>query len=269
MRKIFVLAFLALGLSVMAQHVTPLNIELAEVKIDSLRALYFSEPTMYRAALDVVARNLDQNEDQLKAARAELKDEQTHAKEMDGALNLDNELVMKALRHTLDKEDQPIDDNTFREAMNYILYIQQTEMMRRDNQNEAKINGMQEAYFAQLVKEHPNVKKHESGFYYEEVKAGTGRKAVFGDRISFDYRSFLMFSGEPYDQTYGKRDPITHVVGRPMFQGLIDGMQLMNAGSIYRFYFPYQLAFSPQGSGDIPGYTPFIYEVELHKIFKD
>lgn len=189
--------------------------------------------------------------------------------EMDGALNLDNELVMKALRHTLDKEDQPIDDNTFREAMNYILYIQQTEMMRRDNQNEAKINGMQEAYFAQLVKEHPNVKKHESGFYYEEVKAGTGRKAVFGDRISFDYRSFLMFSGEPYDQTYGKRDPITHVVGRPMFQGLIDGMQLMNAGSIYRFYFPYQLAFGPQGSGDIPGYTPFIYEVELHKIFKD
>ena len=189
--------------------------------------------------------------------------------EMGGALNLDNELVMKALRHTLDKEDQPIDDNTFREAMNYILYIQQTEMMRRDNQNEAKINGMQEAYFAQLVKEHPNVKKHESGFYYEEVKAGTGRKAVFGDRISFDYRSFLMFSGEPYDQTYGKRDPITHVVGRPMFQGLIDGMQLMNAGSIYRFYFPYQLAFGPQGSGDIPGYTPFIYEVELHKIFKD
>ena len=188
--------------------------------------------------------------------------------EMGGALNLDNELVMKALRHTLDKEDQPIDDNTFREAMNYILYIQQTEMMRRDNQNEAKINGMQEAYFAQLVKEHPNVKKHESGFYYEEVKAGTGRKAVFGDRISFDYRSFLMFSGEPYDQTYGKRDPITHVVGRPMFQGLIDGMQLMNAGSIYRFYFPYQLAFGEKGSGDIPGYTPFIYEVELHEIYE-
>ncbi|MBP5528169.1 MAG: FKBP-type peptidyl-prolyl cis-trans isomerase [Bacteroidales bacterium] len=189
--------------------------------------------------------------------------------EMGGALNLDNELVMKALRHTLDKGDQPIDDNTFREAMNYILYIQQTEMMRRDNQNEAKVNEMQEAYFAQLVKEHPGVKKHESGFYYEEVKAGTGRKAIFGDRISFDYRSFLMFSGEPYDQTYGKRKPITHVVGRPMFQGLIDGMQLMNAGSIYRFYFPYQLAFGSQGSGDIPGYTPFIYEVELHEIYKD
>ena len=99
------------------------------------------------------------------------------------------------------------------------------------------------------------------------MKAGKGRNAREGDRVSFDYRSFLMFTGEPYDQTYGKREPILHVVGKPMFQGLIEGMQVMNAGSIYRFYFPYQLAFGSQGSGNIAGYTPFIYEVELHEIF--
>ena len=75
-----------------------------------------------------------------------------------------------------------------------------------------------------------------------------------------------MLDGKPYDQTYGKRDPINHVIGEPMFKGLIEGMMLMNEGSIYRFYFPYQLAFGQQGSGDIPGYTPFIYEVELHSV---
>lgn len=124
MRKIFVLAFLALGLSVMAQHVTPLNIELAEVKVDSLRALYFSEPTMYRAALDVVARNLDQNGDQLKAARAELKDEQAHAKEMDASLKealkmtaslkgvySKEEGALKSMQKTIEKQQRKLAAN--------------------------------------------------------------------------------------------------------------------------------------------------------------
>lgn len=86
MRKIFVLAFLAIGLSVMAQHVNPLSIEIPEVNIDTLRAKHFAEPAMYRAALEVLARDLDKNGDQIKAAKAELKDEKAHSKEMDGAL---------------------------------------------------------------------------------------------------------------------------------------------------------------------------------------
>lgn len=187
-------------------------------------------------------------------------------KETKELLNLDNDLVQQAIRHTLADGKQPLDDSTFREAMGTILQVQQLEMMRRSNANETKVNQQQEAYFAQLVKDNPGVKKHESGFYYEQLQAGKGRTAQFGDRVKFDYRSFLMFTGAPYDQTYGKREPIVHILGRPMFQGLIDGMQLMNAGSIYRFYFPYQLAFGAQGDDLIPGYTPFIYEVELHAI---
>ena len=188
-------------------------------------------------------------------------------KETGTIVDLDNDLVQQAILHTLKGDKQPLNDTELREALNYVIFSQQTEMMRRNNQTEAQVKQQQEAYFAQLVKERPSVKKHDSGFYYEQVKEGHGRKIKEGDRISFDYRSFLMLSGEPYDQTYGKRDPILHVVGRPMLQGLIDGMQLMNTGSIYRFYFPYQLAFGEQGSGDIPGFTPFIYEVEVHEIF--
>lgn len=188
-------------------------------------------------------------------------------KELNGIVQLDNALVQQAIRHTLDGKEQPLGNVELREALSYLIYLQQTETMRKDNENEASVNKQQEAYFAQLVKERPNVKRHETGFYYEQVKAGKGRNARYGDRIKFDYRSYVMFTGEPYDQTYGKRDPIVHVVGKPMFQGLIDGMQLMQAGSIYRFYFPYQLAFGPQGSGEIPGFTPFIYEVEMHEIY--
>lgn len=186
--------------------------------------------------------------------------------EMADMLQLDNRMVIQAIRHTLEGDTQLLDDSTYREALKTLAFNQQVMMMRKANTIEAEVNVQQDRYFEQLVKEHPSIKKHESGFYYEQVQAGKGRNARFGDRISFDYRSYMMFTGEPYDQTYGKRDPILHTVGRPMFQGLIDAMQLMNSGSIYRFYFPYQLAFGSNGSGEIPGYTPFIYEVELHEI---
>ena len=82
MRKFFLMAVLALSVSAFAQKVTPLNITLAEFKLDSLRTLYMAEPIMYRASLDAVAQALEKNEQEIKAAKAELKVEQQHAKEM-------------------------------------------------------------------------------------------------------------------------------------------------------------------------------------------
>ena len=86
MRKFILLAFAALSISAFAQKVTPLNIELAELKIDSLRSLYIAEPAMYRASLDIVEKALDKNMEDLKTAKAELKVEQTLAKEMKNSL---------------------------------------------------------------------------------------------------------------------------------------------------------------------------------------
>ena len=52
MKKVFLLGFLALSMVAMAQQVTPVTVEIAELKIDSLRAAYLSQPPMYRTALD-------------------------------------------------------------------------------------------------------------------------------------------------------------------------------------------------------------------------
>ena len=86
MKKIFICAFMAMSLTAMAQHVTPLSIKIADVDLMSLRTQYQSEPTMYRAALEVAAKDLAKNAEELKAARAQLKVEQTHAKEMESSL---------------------------------------------------------------------------------------------------------------------------------------------------------------------------------------
>ena len=183
--------------------------------------------------------------------------------------SLDAELVLQAARHSVAGAKQPLTPEETMAALDRLSIMQSRAMMEKNTNIQQRVDEQQAAYFAQLEKTNPNVKKHPSGFYYEVMREGKGPKAKVAQRILFDYRSAVMLTGEPYDQTYGKREPIMHVVGAPMFQGLVDAFQLMNAGSQYRFYFPYQLAFGASGSGDIPGYTPFIYEVELHEIFKD
>ena len=183
---------------------------------------------------------------------------------------LDADLILKSAEYTLaGGKEQPMSPEEIKQALNYIMMMYSASMRKAAANTQTAVDAEQEAYFEKLQKENPNVKRHPDGFFYEVVREGKGPKATYAQRIRFDYRSFLMLTGEPYDQTYGKRDPIIHVVGEPMFPGLIAGFQLMNAGSLYRFYFPYQLAFGANGSGDIPGFTPFIYEIELHEIYEN
>lgn len=124
MRKIILLAFMALGMSAFAQKVTPLNIQLAEVKLDSLRNLYIAEPTMYRASLEVVAQELTKNGEDVKAARAELKDEIAHAKEMGNSIKEANKMAaslkkiyakeestLKSMQKTVEKQQRKLNSN--------------------------------------------------------------------------------------------------------------------------------------------------------------
>lgn len=180
---------------------------------------------------------------------------------------IDKEVFVEAFIATVDSLPQPIDDSTYRTTLQTLMHLAQFKARQNSNSQQQSVDKRQEEYFAQLVAENPGVKRHPMGFYYEQLKAGKGRNAKYADLISFDYRSYTMFDGKAWDQSYG-HGSISHVVGNPMFPGLIEAFQLMNEGSIYRFYFPYQCAFGTTGSDDIPGYTPFIYELELHSIAK-
>ena len=107
MRKFFLMTVLALSMSAFAQRVTPLNINLAEFKMDSLRALYLDQPIMYRASLDAVAQALNKNAEEVKAAKAELKVEKQHAKEMGVSLKKASEMVA-SLKKLYGKEEDEL-----------------------------------------------------------------------------------------------------------------------------------------------------------------
>ncbi len=101
------MAVLALSMSAFAQRVTPLNITLAEVKLDSLRTLYLAEPIMYRASLDAVAQALEKNDKEIKAAKTELKVEKQHAKEMGTSLKK-AETMVASLKKLYGKEEDEL-----------------------------------------------------------------------------------------------------------------------------------------------------------------
>ena len=107
MKKLFVLAFMAMSLSIMAQHVTPLNIQLTEVDLTALRAQYQAEPTMYRAALEVLAKDLDKNAAEIKTAKSQLKVEQAHAKEMANSLKEASKMTA-SLKSLYNKEESEL-----------------------------------------------------------------------------------------------------------------------------------------------------------------
>ncbi|MBQ4377334.1 MAG: FKBP-type peptidyl-prolyl cis-trans isomerase [Bacteroidales bacterium] len=182
------------------------------------------------------------------------------------SLDIDMKVAEQAFASALEGKESQLDDKTSAMVMQVFQMGASQNAQRRQEQNEVAMSNDESNYFANLVKTNNKVKKHESGIYYEVVKQGKGPKARFGDVVRFDYRGYNMITGELFDQTYGQRDPINHVLGKPMFAGLIEGMQLMNAGSLYRLYVPSALAFGANGTQNIPPYTPVIYEIELHAI---
>ncbi len=107
MKRIILLAFTAFSMTIMAQHVTPLNIPLSDVRIDSLRTLYISEPTMYRASLEVAAQQLHSTGEAIKTAKSELKAEQAHGKEMTKSLKEASKMAA-SLKKLYAKEESEI-----------------------------------------------------------------------------------------------------------------------------------------------------------------
>lgn len=181
-------------------------------------------------------------------------------------VKIDKALVMKAFEDALDGNVRISD--TSRAYLEALDYFNGELIMKMKKEQEARMKdqrGFEKEYFAKLVKENPNVKKAESGFYYEVIQSGNGRKATHGLVVTFDYKGYLT-NGHIFDQTYGNREPIRHVVGSPMFQGMQDAFEMMREGDIWRCYFPSELAFGADGSEDIAPYSAVIYEIELKKV---
>lgn len=183
-----------------------------------------------------------------------------------GFYEFDNEIVSLAMKSMLNGGKNKLDEVSYDAACRKIAELAINNQQKINETAENQASKSEKEYLDKLLAENKNIQKHPSGFYYEVLREGTGPKATPGLRIKFDFRGSNMITDEVYVQTYGEGEPTIHVLGSSMFRGIFEGLQLMNAGSKYRFYFPHDLV---RGANGLPDYTPVTYLVELHEIYQD
>jgi FKBP-type peptidyl-prolyl cis-trans isomerase len=113
----------------------------------------------------------------------------------------------------------------------------------------------------------PGVKTTASGLQYVILKKGSGPVPGKNDECVFHCKGTLV-SGTEFDNTYTKNQPWTAKLSS-LIQGMQEGLQLMPAGSIYKFFIPPALAYGENQAGKIPPGSVLIYKVELIRVKKN
>ncbi|MBN1416702.1 MAG: FKBP-type peptidyl-prolyl cis-trans isomerase [Bacteroidales bacterium] len=103
-----------------------------------------------------------------------------------------------------------------------------------------------------------------SGLQYAVITEGTGPKPTANDTVAVNYIGTTI-DGIEFDNSYKRGKPaVFHLSG--VIKGWTEGLQLMNPGSKYRLYIPYQMGYGEMGSQRIKPYSTLIFEIELLEV---
>jgi FKBP-type peptidyl-prolyl cis-trans isomerase len=105
-----------------------------------------------------------------------------------------------------------------------------------------------------------------SGLQYKIVKKGNGKKPKATDRVRVHYTGTLI-DGTKFDSSVDRGEPAEFPLNA-VIPGWTEGLQLMDEGSKYILYIPYDLGYGEQPVGSIPPGSTLIFEVELLQILK-
>ena len=180
-------------------------------------------------------------------------------------VELNKELILKAVEATLDGKESMVDNLTYQEYLDNFsaaLYMAQ-------QQHAQEVYTKQNQQLKEIAKNDPQLKFDErSGISYKVVKEGKGPKAPENMRVRFNYEGRLL-DGTVFDNSFGTNGIINLPVN--VMKGVGYALTMMNAGSRYIVYLPSYLAFGANGSPqlNIPGDAIVVYEIELYEILKD
>jgi FKBP-type peptidyl-prolyl cis-trans isomerase FklB len=111
----------------------------------------------------------------------------------------------------------------------------------------------------------PGVVTLPSGLQYMVMKEGSGPKPKATDKVTTHYTGTLL-NGEVFDSSVERGQPATFPVNG-VIKGWTEALQLMNVGSKWKLFIPYDLAYGERGAGgQIKPFATLIFEVELLEI---
>jgi FKBP-type peptidyl-prolyl cis-trans isomerase FklB len=116
--------------------------------------------------------------------------------------------------------------------------------------------------FLSTNKNRPEVTELPSGLQYEILQAGTGEKPSAQQEVTCHYHGTLI-DGTVFDSSVRRGQPASFPLNR-VIKGWTEGLQLMPAGSKWRFFIPPHLAYGErQVSAQIGPNCTLIFDVEL------
>lgn len=188
-----------------------------------------------------------------------------------GLSSLNYDLMSRGLKDAFNGTAPAMQQQTSQEIINKLFEGLSGKRAQIEKQNEAQ----EKLKFAPAIKEgeaflaknktNPNIKTTASGLQYEIITQGNGVKPIATDQVSVHYKGALL-NGQEFDSSYKREKPTSFGVSQ-VIKGWTEGLQLMQEGSKFRFYIPYDLAYGGRGAGaNIPPFSTLVFEVELLKV---
>ena len=101
-----------------------------------------------------------------------------------------------------------------------------------------------------------------SGLQYEVLEEGTGKQPSAGDNVTVHYTGKLI-DGTVFDSSVDRGAPATFGVTQ-VIPGWVEALQMMKEGAKWRLFIPSNLAYGPNGAGNIIGpNSTLLFDVEL------
>lgn len=140
-----------------------------------------------------------------------------------------------------------------------------TAMEERQRAEAAKMGEVNEAAGKAFLDENgkrAEVKITPSGLQYEVLREGDGPQPEAGDQVTVHYTGKLI-DGTVFDSSEERGEPATFGVTQ-VIPGWVEALQMMKAGSKWRLFIPSNLAYGPNGAGNVIGpNSTLIFDVEL------
>lgn len=173
--------------------------------------------------------------------------------------DLNTEMIIRAMKEEFSNHPALFDETTA-----YSILSSYSAKAQEEKSKDVVQEGLA---FLEKNKTKPGVITTSSGLQYEILKQGTGTKPTADDSVTVHYSGSLL-NGTVFDASYDRNEPLTIQLGQ-VIKGWTEGVQLMNTGSKFKFYLPYELGYGLRGAPPtIPGGSVLTFEIELLEVKK-
>lgn len=102
--------------------------------------------------------------------------------------------------------------------------------------------------------------------YYKKLSPGSGATPQAEDQVKVHYTGKFL-NGKVFDSSIPRKEPLSFTIGKgQMIKGFEIGVKLMQKGEKAIIVIPSALAYGGRQRGEIPPYSPLVFELELVEI---